>query len=104
MNFTEADILKALSLSCLKYLSVKKFYFCIVTTLTIHIENSNQDAAIRTLLEALHMQYDELESSTTETEYLNSTKAMVAHLEKSNKEAKQGDTLEINLDTLLYKP
>jgi hypothetical protein len=53
-----------------------------MTTLTLHIENSTQDAAIRTLLDALHVKYDEV-NDMDETEYLNSSAVNAERLKKS---------------------
>lgn len=74
-----------------------------MTTLTVHIEDNNQDAAIRTLLDALHVRYEESESGMDETEYLNSSPANKARLDQAIEEIKQGKGIEIDLDTLLPK-
>ncbi len=73
-----------------------------MSTLTIHIENSDQDVAIRTILEALHVRYEETDSMDT-TEYLLSSPANAAHLKKSIEQAERGEGVSVNLDTLFPK-
>jgi hypothetical protein len=73
-----------------------------MTTLTVHIDNSDQETAIRTILDALHVQYDENDSSDT-TAYLLSSPANAAHLKKSIEQAERGEGASVNLDTLFSK-
>ncbi len=73
-----------------------------MTTLTVHIEDANQDAAVRTLLDALRVRYEEL-NVMDETEYLNSSPANKARLDQAIEEIKQGKGIEIDIDTLSPK-
>ncbi len=72
-----------------------------MTTLTVHIEDNNQDAAIRTLLDALHVRYEENEPGMDETEYLNSSPANKARLNQAIEEIKQGVPTPYKLDSFL---
>ena len=71
-----------------------------MSTLTVHLENDDQDIAIRTILDALHVKYEEA-NIMDETEYLLSSSANAAHLKKSIEQAERGDVVKINLNTLL---
>ncbi len=73
-----------------------------MTTLTVHIEDANQDAAVRTLLDALRVRYEE-SNGMDETEYLNSSPVNKARLDQAIEEIKQGKGVEIDIDTLLPK-
>jgi hypothetical protein len=74
-----------------------------MSTLTIHPENIEQDAAIRTLLDALHVRYEEVDNGMNETEYLLSSPANAEHLKQSIAQLENGEGKEIDLDTLLPK-
>lgn len=71
-----------------------------MTTLTLHIGDKDQETAIRTILEALHVNYDEGDTTDT-TEYLLSSPANAAHLKKSIEQAERGEVVKVNLDTLV---
>lgn len=70
-----------------------------MTTLTIHPANSDQDTAIRVFLDALHVEYKTGEEMD-ETEYLNSSPAMVEELNKAMNEEKNGEGKKISLDEI----
>ncbi len=74
-----------------------------MTTLTIHIEDMNQDAAIRTLLDALHVRYEESGTGMDETEYLQSSSANATRLNQSIEDLNKGKGTEINPDSLFQK-
>jgi hypothetical protein len=80
----------------------EKYYICDMTALTIHPENADQDTAIRTILDALHVKYEEVDGMD-ETEYLNSSPANVEHLNRSIAQIDKGQGVEVDLDTLLPK-
>ena len=70
-----------------------------MSTLTIHPANSDQDTAIRVFLDALHVDYktgDEID----DTEYLNSSPAMVEKLNNAITEEKRGEGTKISLDEI----
>ena len=70
-----------------------------MSTLTIHPANSDQDTAIRVFLDALHVDYktgDEID----DTEYLNSSPAMVEKLNNAITEEKRGEGSKISLDEI----
>jgi hypothetical protein len=71
-----------------------------MTTLTLHIEDTDQETVIRTFLDALHVNYDEGDTMDT-TEYLNSTQANREHLDRSTAQALSGEVKEINWEKLL---
>lgn len=70
-----------------------------MTTLTIHLENPDQETAVRLFLEALHVKYV---SSQTENEtvYLQSSPAMVDHLKKAAEQEQRGEGVKIALDDI----
>ena len=70
-----------------------------MSTLTIHPANSDQDTAIMVFLDALHVDYktgDEID----DTEYLNSSPAMVEKLNNAITEEKRGEGTKISLDEI----
>lgn len=71
-----------------------------MSTLTVHIENFDQDIAIRTILDALHVRYEEA-INMDETEHLLSSPANAAHLKKSIDQAERGEVIKVDLNTLL---
>ncbi|MFA5418437.1 MAG: hypothetical protein WC341_08265 [Bacteroidales bacterium] len=73
------------------------------TTLTIRPANSEQDIAIRTILDALHVPYEEADTEMDETEYLNSSPANAIRLKQAIEDLKQGKGIEVDLNTLLPK-
>ncbi len=70
-----------------------------MTTLTIHPANSDQDTAIRVFLDALQVDYKTGEEMD-ETEYLNSSPAMVEQLNTAMNEEKRGEGTKISLDEI----
>ncbi len=70
-----------------------------MTTLTIHPANSDQDTAIRVFLDALHVDYKTGEEMD-ETEYLNSSPAMIEQLKNAMNEEKRGEGTKISLDEI----
>ena len=70
-----------------------------MTTLTIHPANSEQDTAIRVFLDSLHVDYKTGEEMD-ETNYLNSSPAMVEHLNKAMNEEQRGKGTNLTLDEI----
>lgn len=74
-----------------------------LTTLIVHIENSDQDTVIRLFLDALHVSYEDGGNGMDETEYLLSSPANAARLKESIAQADRGEGVEIDLDTIFPK-
>lgn len=70
-----------------------------MTTLTIHPVSDDQETAIRIFLDALHVNYDANEV-TDDTTYLTSSPENLAHLQKSMKQAQNGETTGLSLDDI----
>lgn len=71
-----------------------------MSTLTIHPADMDQETAIRVFLDALHVSYKATETSKDETEYLSSSPAMKAHLDKAAEQEKNGEGVKITLDDI----
>jgi len=71
----------------------------VMTTLIIHPANSDQDTAIRVFLDALHVEY-KTGGEMAETEYLNSSPALVEQLNTAMDEEKRGEGKKISLDEI----
>ena len=70
-----------------------------MATLTIHPANSDQDTAIRVFLDALHVDY-KTDEELNETDYLNSSPAMIERLNNAMNEEKSGEGKKISLDEI----
>jgi len=70
-----------------------------MTTLTIHPVSEDQETAIRIFLDALHVEYKTTDE-TDETEYLLSSPANEAHLQKSIEQGQRGEVTKLNLDDI----
>jgi hypothetical protein len=68
--------------------------------LTIHPADMDQETAIRLFLDALHVNYKSTEPNLDETEYLSSSQAMKAHLDKAAQQEKNGEGKSISLDDI----
>ncbi len=73
-----------------------------MTTLTVHPISEDQETAIRIFLDALHVNYKATEASD-DTEYLLSSPANAAHLQKSIGQAQNGEVVKLDLDDI-WKP
>ncbi len=70
-----------------------------MATLTIHPANSDQDTAIRVFLDALHVEY-KTGGEMAETEYLNSSPALVEKLNNAMNEERRVEGTKISLDEI----
>lgn len=70
-----------------------------MTTLTIHPISEDQETAIRLFLDALHVDYKATEASD-DTEYLLSSAANAAHLQKSIEQAQNGEVVKLGLEDI----
>lgn len=68
----------------------------------INPQSEEQETAIRVFLDALHVDYKTTEASD-DTEYLLSSPANAAHLEKSIGQAQNGEVIKLGLDDI-WKP
>ena len=68
-----------------------------MSTLTIHPKNEEQERALKTIFEAFDVKY---EKELDETEYLMASKANEIALDKSIKQAENGDVVKVSLDDL----
>ena len=75
-------------------------YICIMSTLTIHPTDMNQETVIRLFLDALHVNYNTSEKDMDETEYLSASAAMKAHLDKAAEQEKNNEGKNISLDDI----
>ncbi len=73
-----------------------------MTTLTVHPISEDQETAIRIFLDALHVDYKITEASD-DTDYLLSSPANAAHLQKSIEQAQNGEVVKLSLDDI-WKP
>ena len=71
-----------------------------MSTLTIHPADMNQETVIRLFLDALHVSYKSSEKDQDETEYLTSSPAMKAHLDKAAEQEKNKEGVKISLDDI----
>jgi hypothetical protein len=78
----------------------KIIIFAIMSTLTIHPADMNQETAIRLFLDALHVDYNATEMSADETTYLSSSATMKAHLDKAAEQERNGEGVKISLDDI----
>lgn len=84
-------------------ISSKNDIFVCMTTLKVHIENTSQDAAVRTLLDALHVRYEDTDNGMDETEYLKSSPSNAARLNQAIDDLNQGKGVQVDLKTLFPK-
>ncbi len=68
-------------------------------TLTIHTTSDEQETAIRSFLDALHVDYQSTEE-TDDTTYLLSSEAKVNQLQKSIEQEKNGGATKLGLDDI----
>ena len=68
-------------------------------TLTIHTTSEEQETAIRSFLDALHVDYKSTEE-TDDTTYLLSSEANANHLQKSIQQEKNGEATKLGLDDI----
>ncbi|HEY9196791.1 MAG TPA: DUF2683 family protein [Mucilaginibacter sp.] len=68
-----------------------------MSTLLIHIETEAQEKAVKAVLEALQISF---EQEVDETEYLMSSPAMVAKIDEARNEARQGKGTKIDTKDL----
>lgn len=68
-----------------------------MSILTIHPKDEAQETALKTIFDGLDVRY---EIEPDETEYLMSSKANEIALDKSIKQAEDGDVVKIALDDL----
>jgi len=68
-----------------------------MSTLTIHPKNEEQEKALKTIFDAFDIKY---EKEMDETDYLMSSKANEASLDKSIKQIENGEVVKISLDDL----
>ena len=85
-------------------IKICKVLFCIFVTeviimsiLTIHPKNEEQEKALKTIFDAFDVKY---EKELDETEYLMSSKANEVALDKSIQELKDGKGVKVSLDNL----
>ncbi|RYE18619.1 MAG: hypothetical protein EOP42_30410 [Sphingobacteriaceae bacterium] len=71
-------------------------------TMIINPQSEEQETAIRIFLDALHVDYRTAEERD-DTAYLLSSPANAAHLQKSIKQAQNGEVFKVNLDDI-WKP
>jgi len=68
-----------------------------MSTLTIHPKDEAQEKALKIIFDAFDVKY---EKEMDETEYLMSSKANEASLDKSIKQVENGEVVKISLDDL----
>ena len=70
-----------------------------MTTLKIYLVDQDQEAVVKQFLEELHVEYV-ISSEQDETDYLESSDEMVAHLDKAAKQEQNGEGVKISLDQI----
>lgn len=68
-----------------------------MSTFVVHLETEAQEKAVRAVLEALQINF---EQEVDETEYLMSSPAMVARIEQAEKDIKDGKGVKVDLNNL----
>lgn len=68
-----------------------------MSTIVIHPETEAQEKAVKAVLEALQINF---EQEADETEYIMSSPAMVARLEQGEKDIKAGKGVKVDLNNL----
>ena len=71
-----------------------------MTTLKVHIENASQDAAVRTLLDALHIRYEDADNGRGDTEYLQSSPVNANRLNQAIDDLNKNKGAQVDLKTL----
>lgn len=68
-----------------------------MSTLVVHLESEAQEKAVKAVLEALQINF---EQEIDETEYLMSSPAMVARIEQSEKDIQAGKGINVDFNNL----
>ncbi len=71
-----------------------------MNTFVVHLETEAQEKAVKAVLEALHINF---EQEADETEYLMSPPTMVARIEQSEKDIKAGKGVKVDITYLTSK-
>lgn len=71
-----------------------------MSTFVVHLETEAQEKAVKAVLEALQINF---EQEVDETEYLLSSPAMVARIEQSEKDVKAGKGVKAEITYLTPK-
>jgi hypothetical protein len=74
--------------------------FVMMSTLTIHPVDMDQETAIKMFLDALHVSYSASRKDMDETDYLSASPAMKEHLDKAARQEKNGEGVKITLDDI----
>lgn len=68
-----------------------------MSTFVVHLETEAQEKAVKAVLEALQINF---EQEVDETEYIKSSPAMVARIEQSEKDIKAGKGIKVDINNL----
>jgi hypothetical protein len=68
-----------------------------MSTFVVHLETEAQEKAVRAVLEALQINF---EQEMDETAYLSSSPRMVARIEQSEKDIKAGKGVKVDINNL----
>lgn len=68
-----------------------------MSTLVVHLESEAQEKAVKAVLEALQINF---EQEVDETEYLMSSPAMVARIEQGEKDIQAGKGVKVDPNNL----
>ena len=68
-------------------------------TLTIHLQNSDQEMAVRQFLDGLRISY-EATNEMDETDYITSSPVMVQRLNEAKVQKERGEGIKITLDDI----
>jgi len=98
--FITITVYNAACLYCLLAKQARFVIFAIMSTLTIHPVDTDQETAIRLFLDALHISYSANEKEQDATDYLSASSAMKAHLNKAAEQEKNGEGVIVTLDDI----
>ncbi|GGH09611.1 DUF2683 family protein [Mucilaginibacter phyllosphaerae] len=68
-----------------------------MSTIVVHTETEEQEKAVKAALKSLHVSF---EDEVDETEYINSSPAMIARIEQAEKDIAAGKIVKVDIDSL----
>jgi hypothetical protein len=68
-----------------------------MSTIVVHTESEEQEKAIKAALESLHVSF---EDEVDETDYINSSPAMVERVEQAKKDVAAGKSVKVDINNL----
>lgn len=68
-----------------------------MSTIVVHTESEEQEKAVKAALESLHVSF---EDEVDETDYINSSPAMVERVEQAKKDVAAGKSVKVDINNL----